>query len=54
MEKELKTENGFAVDGIICHTEKHEHQQDSWMHLKQEIAIPDSYFDLLFCQLLTE
>ena len=50
----LKTGNGLAIERVICHTEKHGHEQESWMHLKQEIAITDIHFDHIFGQLIRE
>lgn len=50
----LKTGNGLAVEGMICHTEKHGHEWESWMHFKQEIAITDTHFDHIFGQLFRE
>lgn len=50
----LKTGNGLAVEGMICPTEKHGHEWESWMHFKQEIAITDTHFDHIFGQLFRE
>lgn len=30
-------ENGVTVEGVTCHAEKHEHEEQTWMHLKQKM-----------------